>query len=207
VVCANASPAECGSAWNLLTGGCDTRRLESLEMLGKALELPCVAAGDVHMHRRKPPCFAGRDDGDSLENAIERGGLMPCFPNGERLSAGHCRAYSSSIRAAADGADAHHRRTLYVSRSMSCATKYPEEIVPAGRDLPPAICGALTEKKAVRNAGRRAYPPPCAKASRHEFAPDRRTQVRAVLSHPLHDVVAVCPFAEKYSARGRGSAR
>src|SRR5258708_18328312 len=44
-----------GRVWigvELLTGGCDTRRLEFLEMRGKALELPCVAAGHVHMHRR-----------------------------------------------------------------------------------------------------------------------------------------------------------
>src|SRR3984957_7461103 len=44
-----------GRLWlgvELLTGGCDVRRLELLETLGKTLELPRVAAGDVHMHRR-----------------------------------------------------------------------------------------------------------------------------------------------------------
>ncbi len=44
-----------GRLWigvELLTGGFDMRRLELLEALGKALELPRVAAGDVHMHRR-----------------------------------------------------------------------------------------------------------------------------------------------------------
>ena len=28
------------------------RRLELLEALGRSLDVPCVAAGDVHMHRR-----------------------------------------------------------------------------------------------------------------------------------------------------------
>ena len=44
-----------GRLWigvELLTGGHDTRRLELLETLGQELELPRVAAGDVHMHRR-----------------------------------------------------------------------------------------------------------------------------------------------------------
>src|ERR1700730_5083394 len=44
-----------GRLWigvELLTGGFDTRHLGPLETLGKTLDLPRVAAGDVHMHRR-----------------------------------------------------------------------------------------------------------------------------------------------------------
>jgi error-prone DNA polymerase len=44
-----------GRLWigvELLTGGVDARRLALLEALGETLELPRVAAGDVHMHRR-----------------------------------------------------------------------------------------------------------------------------------------------------------
>src|SRR5580693_6442809 len=43
-----------GRLWigvELLTGGFDARRLDQLEALGEKLELPCVAAGDAHMHR------------------------------------------------------------------------------------------------------------------------------------------------------------
>jgi len=44
-----------GRLWigvELLTSGLDSRRLELLEALGETLELPRVATGDVHMHRR-----------------------------------------------------------------------------------------------------------------------------------------------------------
>jgi error-prone DNA polymerase len=68
-----------GRLWigvELLTGGFDAKRLEMLETLGNALDLPRVAAGDVHMHKRSRRVLQ-RVDGDSLEHAAHLRG--PCF--------------------------------------------------------------------------------------------------------------------------------
>src|SRR6266403_1607399 len=60
----------------------------------------------------QPPCFAGRADGDPLENTIERGGLCLVSQRGTVFAA--IAAFTATLSGAPDGADAHHRRTLYV---------------------------------------------------------------------------------------------
>jgi len=51
-VAARTIPGTLGLGVELLTSGFDLRRLELLEALGKTLDVPRVATGDVHMHRR-----------------------------------------------------------------------------------------------------------------------------------------------------------
>ena len=75
-----------GRLWigvELLTGGFDTRRLELLEALGKTLELPCVAAGDVHMHRRSRRALQDVLTAIRLGKPLQAAGYA-LFPNGER---------------------------------------------------------------------------------------------------------------------------
>src|SRR5208283_5960829 len=75
-----------GRLWigvELLTGGFDARRLVLLETLGKTLELPQVAAGDVHMHRRSRRALQDVLTAIRLNTPLERAG-MRLFANGER---------------------------------------------------------------------------------------------------------------------------
>ena len=75
-----------GRLWigvELLTGGFDTRRLELLDMLGNTLELPRVAAGDVHMHRRRRRALQDVLTAIRLGTPLHAAGYA-VFPNGER---------------------------------------------------------------------------------------------------------------------------
>src|SRR6202790_3648804 len=75
-----------GRLWigvELLTGGFDTRRLDLLETLGKALDLPLVAAGDVHMHRRSRRALQDVLTAIRLGKPLQAVGYA-VFPNGER---------------------------------------------------------------------------------------------------------------------------
>jgi DNA-directed DNA polymerase III PolC len=132
-----------GNLWigvELLTGGHDARRLESLETLGKTLQLPCVAAGDVHMHRRSRRALQDVLTAIRLRVPLQEAGYA-LYPNGER-----------SLR------PLQRLRELYpaallaqtVAIAERCTFKldelryeYPEEIVPPG-ETPASHLRALT---------------------------------------------------------------
>jgi error-prone DNA polymerase len=134
-----------GRLWigvELLTGGFDVRRLELLEALGKALELPGVAAGDVHMHRRSRRALQDVLTAIRLGKPLQAAGYA-VFPNGER-----CLRPLQRLR------------ELYPAPLLSqtleiaerCTFKldelryeYPEEIVPAGA-TPTSHLRELTER-------------------------------------------------------------
>ena len=67
----------------LLTGGFDMRRLQLLESLGKTLDVPRVAAGDVHMHRRSRRSLQDVLTAIRLNTPLHAAGYA-VFPNGER---------------------------------------------------------------------------------------------------------------------------
>src|SRR5579863_1212903 len=132
-----------GRLWlgvELLTGGFDMRRLELLEALGRLLDVPCVAAGDVHMHRR------GRRALQDVLTAIRLGKPLQAagyavFPNGERclrpLQRLH-ELYPAPLLA----------QTLEIAERCTFKLdelryEYPEEIVPAGA-TPTSHLHALT---------------------------------------------------------------
>jgi DNA-directed DNA polymerase III PolC len=113
----------------LLTSGFDARRLKLWQTLGQTLGLPCVAAGDVHMHRR-----ARRALQDVL-TAIRRTTPLQdlgfaVFPNGERCLRPLPRLrelYPAPLLA----------QTLKIAERCTFKLdelryEYPEEIVPAG---------------------------------------------------------------------------
>jgi error-prone DNA polymerase len=75
-----------GRLWigvELLTGGFDAPRLAFLEELGRALELPRVAAGDVHMHRRSRRALQDVLTAVRLRVPLSEAGTR-LHPNGER---------------------------------------------------------------------------------------------------------------------------
>ena len=121
-----------GRLWigvELLTGGFDARRLEFLETLGKTLDLPRVAAGDVHMHRRRRRALQDVLTAIRLNTPLKAAGYA-VFPNGERCLRPLQRLtelYPAPLLA----------QTLDIAARCSFKLdelryEYPEEIVPAG---------------------------------------------------------------------------
>ena len=134
-----------GRLWlgvELLTGGCDARRLELLETLGKELELPRVAAGDVHMHRRSRRALQDVLTSIRLNTPLQASGHA-VFPNGERCLRPLqrlCELYPAPLLA----------QTLEIAERCTFKLdelryEYPEEIVPAGA-TPTSHLRALTEQ-------------------------------------------------------------
>jgi error-prone DNA polymerase len=75
-----------GRLWigvELLSGGFDAHRLELLDTLGSTLELPRVAAGDVHMHRRSRRALQDVLTAIRSNTPLSAVGHA-LFPNGER---------------------------------------------------------------------------------------------------------------------------
>jgi error-prone DNA polymerase len=121
-----------GRVWigvELLTGGHDLRRLEQLETLGKTLDLPRVAAGDVHMHRRSRRALQDVLTAIRLNTPLQTLGFA-VFPNGERCLRPLQRLrelYPAPLLA----------QTLAIAERCTFKLdelryEYPEEIVPAG---------------------------------------------------------------------------
>ena len=138
-----------GRLWigvELLTGGLDGRRLEMLEATGHALDIPRVAAGDVHMHRRSRRALQDVLTAIRLKTTLAEAGTR-LFPNGER----HLRPLA-------------RLETLYPARLLEESVRlaercvfsldelryeYPEEIVPAG-ETPTSYLRRLTERGAAK---------------------------------------------------------
>jgi error-prone DNA polymerase len=132
-----------GRLWvgvELLTGGHDTRRLQLLETLGKELELPCVASGDVHMHRRSRRALQDVLTAIRIGQPLHSAGYA-LHPNGERSLRSLQRLnelYPASLLA----------QTLLIAERCTFKLdelryEYPEEIVPAG-ETPTSHLRALT---------------------------------------------------------------
>ncbi len=134
-----------GRLWvgvELLTGGFDARRLELLETLGEALELPRVATGDVHAHRRSRRALQDLLTAIRLKTPLSEVGYA-LFPNGERCLRPVPRLrelYPAPLLA----------ETLAIAERCTFKLdelryEYPEEIVPAG-ETPTSHLRKLTER-------------------------------------------------------------
>ncbi len=191
-----------GRLWigvELTTSGCDTRRLELLERLGKTLDLPCVAAGDVHMHRRSRRALQDVLTAIRLNTPLERAGLA-LFPNGER----HLRPlprlrkiYPAALLA----------QTLTIAER--CAFKldelryeYPEEIVPKG-ETPTSHLRTLTEHGCAQRWPE-GEPPAVREAIEHELRLIAELKFEPFFL-TVHDVVTFAR-SQKILCQGRGSA-
>ncbi|GAC1668170.1 MAG: hypothetical protein NVS9B2_10750 [Steroidobacteraceae bacterium] len=132
-----------GRLWlgvELLTGGVDMRRLQLLESLGQTLDVPRVAAGDVHMHRRSRRALQDVLTAIRLNTPLHAAGYA-VFPNGERCLRPLPRLqelYPAPLLA----------QTLEIAGRCTfnldeLRYEYPEEIVPAGA-TPTSHLRALT---------------------------------------------------------------
>ncbi len=132
-----------GRLWigvELLTAGHDARRLELFEALGRTLQLPCVAAGDVHMHRRSRRALQDVLTAIRLGKPLQAAGHA-LYPNGERCLRSLQRLselYPAPLLA----------QTLAIAERCTFKLdelryEYPEEIVPAG-ETPTSHLRALT---------------------------------------------------------------
>ncbi len=183
----------------LLADGLERQRLERLERLADILELPLVAAGDVHMHRR-----ARRALQDTL-TAIREGLTLDqagfaLYPNGERYL--RPRAAIAGVYPAA-----LIRETLRVAAAIDFSLdeldyEYPHELVPDG-ETPTSYLRTLT-KQGMRRRWPDGAPPKVAALVEHELE-----LIRTLHYEPyfltVYDVVA---FARRNRilCQGRGSA-
>jgi error-prone DNA polymerase len=191
-----------GRLWigvELLTGGCDVRRLELLEALGKTLDLPQVAAGDVHMHRRSRRALQDVLTAIRLNTPLSSAGYA-LFPNGERCLRPVQRLrelYPAPLLA----------ETLAIAERCTFKLdelryEYPEEIVPAG-ETPTSHLRALTERGCSKR-----WPAGVPLAVRHGI--DHELRLIAELKFEpffltVHDVVQYAR-SQKILCQGRGSA-
>jgi error-prone DNA polymerase len=183
----------------LLTGGYDARRLDWLQALGNTLQLPCVAAGDVHMHRRSRRALQDVLTAIRLGKPLHAAGYA-LYPNGER-----------SLRSL------QRLQQLYPEPLLSqtveiaerCTFKldelryeYPEEIVPAG-ETPTSHLRALT----LRGCAYR-WPDGAPAAVRESIEHELRL-IAELKFEPffltVHDVVEYAR-SQKILCQGRGSA-
>src|SRR5450631_379566 len=191
-----------GRLWigvELTTCGYDTRRLGLLETLGKKLELPCVAAGDVHMHRRSRRALQDVLTAIRVRKPLQAAGFA-LHPNGERSLRSLQRLselYPAPLLA----------QTLEIADRCTFSLdelryEYPEEIVPAG-ETPTSHLRALTEKGCAKR-----WPAGASPAVRQSIEHELRL-IAELKFEPffltVHDVVEYAR-SQKILCQGRGSA-
>jgi error-prone DNA polymerase len=132
---ASVFPGRLWIAVELLTTGQDRRRLAALQQLGRELDLPLAAAGDVHMHVRNRRALQDVLTATRLGVPVDQAGYA-LFPNGER----HLRSlprlrdiYPQELLASTLDIAARCMFSLDELRY-----EYPREIVPDGET--PASC-------------------------------------------------------------------
>jgi DNA-directed DNA polymerase III PolC len=191
-----------GRLWlgvELLTGGFDMRRLELLEALGRLLDVPCVAAGDVHMHRRSRRALQDVLTAIRLGKPLQAAGYA-VFPNGERCLRPLQRLrelYPAPLLA----------QTLAIAERCTFKLdelryEYPEEVVPAGA-TPTSHLRALTMQGCARRWP--AGTPPAVLANiEHELRLIAELKFEPFFL-TVHDVVQFAR-SQKILCQGRGSA-
>jgi error-prone DNA polymerase len=192
-------PARLWIGVELLTGGHDARRLQQLERLGEALQLPRVAAGDVHMHRRSRRALQDVMTAIRLGVPVAAAGYA-LYPNGERCLRPVARLrelYPAPLLA----------QTLAIAERCrfkldELRYEYPEEIVPPGA-TPTSHLRALTLAGAAYR-----WPAGVPDAVRDNIEHELRL-IEELKFEPffltVHDVVEFAR-SQKILCQGRGSA-
>jgi error-prone DNA polymerase len=191
-----------GRLWlgvELLTGGFDARRLQLFEALGKTLELPRVAAGDVHMHRRSRRALQDVLTAIRLNTPLQAAGYA-VFPNGERCLRPLQRLrelYPAPLLA----------QTLEIAERCTFTLdelryEYPEEIVPAGA-TPTSHLRELTEQ-GCRERWPAGVPDAVRKNIEHELRLIAELKFEPFFL-TVHDIVQHAR-SRKILCQGRGSA-
>jgi len=191
-----------GRLWigvELLTGGFDTRRLDLIERLAKTLDLPRVASGDVHMHRRGRRAVQDVLTAVRLNTPLNAAGYA-LFPNGERCLRSLRRLrelYPAPLLA----------QTLAIAERCTFKLdelryEYPAEIVPSGETAASHL-RALTERGCVKRWPMGA-PPAVRKSIEHELRLIAELKFEPFFL-TVHDIVQYAR-SKKILCQGRGSA-
>jgi error-prone DNA polymerase len=196
--------AQCfpGRAWlsvELLAGGADAARLAALAALGAAAGLPCVAAGDVHMH------VAERRPLQDLVTAIRLNTPLHAlghrlFPNGERHLRSRARLaglYPAPLLAAS--IEIAQRCTFTLDE---LDWRYPAELVPAGESPASWLAKLTAEGMAQRWPG--GAPAAVGQTVRRELALIGELGYEAYFL-TVHDIVRFAR-GQGILCQGRGSA-
>jgi DNA-directed DNA polymerase III PolC len=191
-----------GRLWlgvELLTGGSDAKRLALLQAFGAALELPRVAAGDVHLHRRSRRALQDVLTAIRLGIPLHEAGVR-LFPNGERCLRPLERLRELYPAALLEQTLAIAERCTFNLEELRY--EYPEEIVPAG-ETPTSHLRALTWAGCAKRWPQGA-PPAVRKGLEHELRLIAELKFEPFFL-TVHDVVQ---FARSQSilCQGRGSA-
>jgi DNA polymerase III alpha subunit len=191
-----------GRLWigvELLTSGFDARRLAMLTLLGRELGLPCVAAGDVHMHRRSRRALQDVLTAIRLNTTVDKAGFA-LYSNGER-----CLRPLNRLR------ELYPAKLLEATLEIAARChfsldelryEYPEEIVPPG-ETPTSHLRALTERGALERWPHGA-PPGARQSIEHELRLIAELRYEPFFL-TVHDIVL---FARSRGilCQGRGSA-
>jgi error-prone DNA polymerase len=191
-----------GRLWlgvELLTGGSDAKRLALLQSLGAALELPRVAAGDVHLHRRSRRALQDVLTAIRLGIPLHEAGVR-LFPNGER-----CLRPLERLRELYPAALLE--QTLAIAERCrfdldELRYEYPAEIVPAGA-TPTSHLRALTSAGCAKRWPQGA-PPAVRKGLEHELSLIAELEFEPFFL-TVHDVVQYAR-SRGILCQGRGSA-
>lgn len=191
-----------GRLWvgvELLTGGFDMRRLELLESLGKKLDLPRVAAGDVHMHCRARRALQDVLTSIRLNTPLQELGFA-AFPNGERCLRPLPRLLELYPAPLLEQTLAIAERCTFKLDELRY--EYPEEIVPPGAN-PTSHLRELTLRGCVRRwpAG---VPPAVRKNIEHELCLIAELKFEPFFL-TVHDIVQYAR-SQGILCQGRGSA-
>ena len=196
---ASIFPGRLWIAVELLTTGHDRRRLTTLQQLGRALGLPLVAAGDVHMHVRGRRALQDVLTATRLRTTVDRAGYA-LHPNGER-----------HLRPLARLQELYPRELLEATLDIAgrCAFsldelryEYPREIVPEG-ETAASWLGKLT-REGERRRWPAGTPTQVAQAVARELALIAELRYEAYFL-TVHDIVNYARSRD-ILCQGRGSA-
>src|SRR5690606_8451868 len=124
-------------AVELLADGLERERIERLRVLGRQLELPLVASGDVHMHCRERRALQDTVTAIRLGTTLDQAGFA-LYPNGERY-------LRSRSRLASVSPEEFRQQALHVAGMIDFSLdelryEYPDELVPDGETPHGYLC-------------------------------------------------------------------
>ncbi|MDX1404320.1 MAG: error-prone DNA polymerase, partial [Woeseiaceae bacterium] len=186
-------------AVELLADGLQRQRLDHLRQLGQALELPLVAAGDVHMHCRERRALQDTVTAIREGLTLDRAGFA-LYANGERYLRPRTvlqKIYPAELR----------EETLRIANEIDFSLdelkyEYPDELVPQGM-TPATYLRQLTEEGMARRWPQ-GVPQKVRTLVEHELALIRELDYEPYFL-TVYDIVAFAR-GQKILCQGRGSA-
>jgi error-prone DNA polymerase len=191
-----------GRLWiavELLADGLERERIQRLQALGRKLELPLVASGDVHMHCRERRVLQDTVTAIRLGITLDQAGFA-LYPNGERY-------LRSGSRLATIYPEELRQQTLRIAAMVDFSLdelryEYPDELVPEG-ESPAGYLRKLSEE-GMRRRWPKGAPPNVVKLVEHELELIRSLEYESYFL-TVYDIVAYAR-SQGILCQGRGSA-